>query len=262
MCTTNVNGERMLRTRVFALLFLSFALGYSKADSSNDPTLFSSGPERVALIELYTSEGCSSCPPADRWLSNLKSHDGLWEDYVPVAFHVDYWNYIGWEDRFSSRAFSDRQRRYADEGGTRVVYTPGFFRHGEDWRGWRNGGPGVAGVAFAGDLTVRIDKRSAEIRFEGGDHTPRELIAHVALLGMNLETRVRAGENKGRRLRHDFVALDLSSVRLERAGAVYRTATRLPEPESEVRDLALAVWISAKGSQAPIQAAGGYLSAR
>lgn len=259
MRMVTANGDRMLGVRISVFVFFLTAAGFLQAGFRDYQIVFSSGPQRVALIELYTSEGCSSCPPADRWLSSLKDDDGLWEDYVPVAFHVDYWNYIGWEDRFSRRAFSDRQRRYADEGGTRVVYTPGFFRHGKDWRGWRNGGPGVAGGTLAGDLTVRIDRQSAQILFEAGDDQPAVLIAHIALLGMNLETRVRAGENKGRRLRHDFVALGLSSVRLERTGTVYRLATRLPELDSEAQDLALAVWISTEGSQAPIQAAGGYL---
>ena len=65
------------------------------AEANDKVLMFESGAEQVALIELYTSEGCHSCPPADRWLSTLKSDDGLWQEFVPVAFHVDYWDYIG-----------------------------------------------------------------------------------------------------------------------------------------------------------------------
>ena len=70
---------------------------------------FSSGPAQVALVELYTSEGCSSCPPAERWLGELRTAPGLWRDFVPVAWHVDYWNRLGWPDRFSTKEFTARQ---------------------------------------------------------------------------------------------------------------------------------------------------------
>ena len=65
-------------------------------------TRFESGPQQISLVELYTSEGCSSCPPAEAWLSRLKEEPGLWKNFVPIAFHVDYWDRLGWRDRFSS----------------------------------------------------------------------------------------------------------------------------------------------------------------
>src|SRR5215467_12960255 len=74
---------------------------------------FQSGTNRAALVELYTSEGCSSCPPAEEWLSQLKIDPRLWMDFVPVAFHVDYWVYLGWRDPFGTGSFSERQRAYA-----------------------------------------------------------------------------------------------------------------------------------------------------
>src|ERR1043166_1377606 len=73
---------------------------------------FQSSEQRTPLIELYTSEGCSSCPPAEAWLSKLKTEAGLWKDFVPVAFHVDYWDHLGWRDRFASAVFTERQRAY------------------------------------------------------------------------------------------------------------------------------------------------------
>ncbi len=75
-------------------------LGGSQA--SADTLHLASGDTRVNLLELYTSEGCSSCPPADRWLSGLRQDPRLWRQLVPVAFHVDYWDGIGWPDRFAS----------------------------------------------------------------------------------------------------------------------------------------------------------------
>src|SRR5271170_8405110 len=75
---------------------------------------FKSSERQTALLELYTSEGCSSCPPAEAWLTRLKGAPGLWNDFVPLAFHVEYWDNQSWRDKWSSRQFSDRQRGYAD----------------------------------------------------------------------------------------------------------------------------------------------------
>ena len=93
---------------------------------------FESGEHKVSLLELYTSEGCSSCPPADRWLSDLKNHHQLWKNVVPVAFHVDYWDYIGWQDRFADGRYSQRQRDFAREQSLTTVYTPGFILNGKE----------------------------------------------------------------------------------------------------------------------------------
>lgn len=247
----------MFRVTTKALLLLLLTVGYAKAN--NVPAVFSSGEQQVALVELFTSEGCSSCPPADRWLSGLKTDPDLWTRFVPVAFHVDYWDYIGWKDRFARAEFSARQRRYIDEGGARFVYTPGVFYQGEDWLGWRNGSPFAIDATAVGDLTVRVDDSSATIRFNSLNPGVKQLTAHVALLGMSLETSVRAGENKGRRLSHDFVALDVVSSDLQMSGSVFTATTTLPEISPDVVDLALAVWVSEVGAQTPVQSVGGFL---
>ena len=95
---------------------------------------FNSGNKQVALLELYTSQGCSSCPPADAWLSELKNESGLWTEFVPVALHVSYWDYLGWKDRFSKKEYSSRQRLHKGQGHVKVVYTPGFFLNGKEWK--------------------------------------------------------------------------------------------------------------------------------
>ena len=96
---------------------------------------------RTNLIELYTSEGCSSCPPADQWLSRLKVHPQLWHQLVPIAFHVDYWDYIGWQDRFARPEFSERQRLYARQNNLSTVYTPALVLNGTEWRNFSWGAP-------------------------------------------------------------------------------------------------------------------------
>ncbi len=89
------------------------------------PIVFQSSTRQTALLELYTSEGCSSCPPAEAWLSKLKTEPGLWSEFVPVAFHVDYWNNLGWRDKLSSEQFS---RRMANTG-RRILFLPNM-----EWR--------------------------------------------------------------------------------------------------------------------------------
>ena len=95
---------------------------------------FESGVKRNTLIELFTSEGCSSCPPAETYLNNLKNNNELWEKWIPVAFHVDYWDYIGWKDKYATKTFGLRQSRYASLNRVSTVYTPAFMVNGSSWR--------------------------------------------------------------------------------------------------------------------------------
>jgi hypothetical protein len=217
----------------------------------------------VPLIELYTSEGCSSCPPADRWLSSLKIEAGLWTHFVPLAFHVDYWDAIGWPDRFADRRFSERQRRYKQEGKVRGVYTPGVIAGGEEWRDWRRSGASPAerglGAGTGGELTATLVEAELQVRYLAPDAgRESDYRVHAAWLGMDLVSEVRAGENRGKRLINDFVVLDTAAMRLDRADgkAVARisvTAKTLSEAA------AVGVWVSVNGLQAPLQATGGWL---
>src|SRR6059036_4275966 len=109
-----------------ALLVCLSAIFVPAVNAQNAPLTFQSSGKQPALIELYTSEGCSSCPPAETWLSRLKESPGLWRDFVPMAFHVDYWDYLGWRDPWAAQEFSDRQRAYAQSWRSRRIYTPGF----------------------------------------------------------------------------------------------------------------------------------------
>ena len=98
------------------LLAILATVALTAPPATGVPTVFESGAERVNLVELYTSEGCSSCPPADRWLSGLRRNRGLWQQVVPLAFHVDYWDNLGWRDQFADASWSERQRQYAVQG--------------------------------------------------------------------------------------------------------------------------------------------------
>ncbi len=220
---------------------------------------FSSGTSQTSLIELYTSEGCSSCPPAERWLNNLEDEDGLWTDFIPLALHVDYWDYIGWPDRFAQSDYTARQRQYAAEGGVRVVYTPGMFVDGQEWLGWRRGPVKDATDAMPGVLSLQVSDNQIAVHFAPTRDNQAPLNVSIALVGMGLHTEVRAGENKGRELSHDFVALEVHSVTLESTSAGYKAITELPTSDIESERYAVVAWVTADDTQAPIQSVGGYL---
>src|SRR5881394_3774252 len=95
-----------------------------------------SGAQTAALVELYTSEGCSSCPPADRWLSGLSAKGYAPGRVVPLSLHVDYWDYIGWKDPYGKREFSLRQRKLSQLQRMALVYTPQVVLQGRDFPRW------------------------------------------------------------------------------------------------------------------------------
>jgi hypothetical protein len=221
--------------------------------------LESPGP-RVSLLELYTSEGCSSCPPADRWISKLREDPRLWREVVPVAFHVDYWDYIGWPDRFASPAFGARQREYARTRRVSTVYTPGFVLAGEEWRTWFfRPVLKVDSAEQAGKLTLDLDGREARMSFAPSTPIAGSLDVHVAVLGFGLKTEVRAGENGGRTLEHDFVVLGYRTLPATRSEALYTAEFTLPPVNAESERQAVAAWLSARNDPGPVQVVGGWL---
>ena len=111
---------------MWRILFAVSSIVLASSTVRADQLRFESGEKRVAFVELFTSEGCSSCPPAERTLSKLTTHPSLWKTFVPVAFHVNYWDNLGWKDRFASVEFTQRQRTYASGWNSGTVYTPEF----------------------------------------------------------------------------------------------------------------------------------------
>jgi len=178
-----------------------------------------SGAHTTALVELYTSEGCDSCPPADRWLSSLASRGHSPDRVVPIALHVDYWDYIGWKDPYARALFSSRQRRLAQVMRAKVVYTPQVLLQGEDFRRWY--GPGFDEAVAK--INARPSRARIELSLEGaaGGHFPVEVRAEVLELAQRadaglylaayenkLVSAVGAGENRGKTLMHDYVAFE------------------------------------------------------
>jgi hypothetical protein len=174
---------------------------------------YQSSAHRVALLELYTSEGCSSCPPADRWLSRLDDQGLKPDRVVPLSLHVDYWNYIGWRDPYSNRRYTQRQRKIARQNRLGTIYTPQLVLQGRDFRSWRS-------VSLAHLLeSVNQEPAGADITLQVVPQAAREYamsvtakLRHpgrgrlfVAIYENQLSSNVTAGENDGRLLQHDYV---------------------------------------------------------
>jgi hypothetical protein len=178
-----------------------------------------SGPHTTALVELYTAEGCSSCPPADRWLSGLVLRGHVPDRVVPLALHVDYRDYIGWKDPYAKREFSLRQRKLTQLQRLALVYTPQVMLQGRDFRGW--------GTPAFDQALAKINARPARARLKleimsakasaFSVHATAEILdatqledagLYLAAYENRLESRVSAGDNRGRVLAHDHVVLE------------------------------------------------------
>jgi hypothetical protein len=192
--------KRLLHTALAAAAFASASAPHAECSVE-------SGPVRARLVELYTSEGCSSCPPAERWLATLRPTAEL----IPIALHVDYWDGLGWRDRFADARFSARQRSIAARARTPVVYTPQVVIDGRDWGNWRRGWPLPRGYGDPVRLRVTLLASSLQqppsaVELDVAPRGDSRDQPHVAVTEDALSSTVRAGENRGQVLRHEHVA--------------------------------------------------------
>lgn len=201
-----------MKTLLLALLSLSLGTAQGMQCSAK------SSEKTVALVELYTSEGCDSCPPADRWLSSLGPKGFAPDRVVPVALHVDYWDYIGWKDPYARQAHSARQRKMAKLARAAMVYTPQVMLQGRDFRRW--------GSTDFDHAVSKINAQPAKARISLSLHLPRkdafeveaaaelsvaapspDLALFLGAYENKLVSEVKAGENRGKSLPHDYVVL-------------------------------------------------------
>ncbi|HEX5612678.1 MAG TPA: DUF1223 domain-containing protein [Burkholderiales bacterium] len=224
--------------RIGLLFLLSAAI-----PAQGEPCRAESGPHTAALVELYTSEGCDSCPPADRWLSGLEGRGYGHDRVVPIALHVDYWDYIGWKDPYARAAFSSRQRKLAQVMRGKVVYTPQVLVQGEDFRRWYT----PAFDEAVARINARPARASISLALEGGparafvveakasllDPAQRQdLGLYLASYENKLVSPVQAGENRGRTLAHDYVVFEwVGPIAFPQEGrlAVRQTLPLLPK---------------------------------
>jgi len=200
-------GSSRLAARFVAIATLA-ALAPALVHAQPPPTCSArSAATAPQIVELYTSEGCNSCPPADRWLSTLKGRS----DVVALAFHVDYWDRLGWTDRFASPAWTQRQSEVNTRSGARFSYTPQIVVNGKDYRQWPKL-PNPAGTSPV-ELEIRRDGAGYVVSLTTVD-TARAgaLSGYWAVTEDGHRTQVKAGENVGVTLLHDGVVRELRAV--------------------------------------------------
>ena len=220
---------------------------------AGDPIVVSSGDKQTAVVELYTSEGCSSCPSADRWLSRLIEVPKDELDVLALAFHVDYWDYLGWKDRFSSAANTRRQRQLGTNNQQSTIYTPEFFVNGREVRGSNNI---LQKIQQANQqqspidlkLTVSRDKNNLVIELQSpGDQDISDQIDHRYLVyENNLSTDVQRGENSGAILKHEQVVRYMSKAQNLRSKNQHRIAI---DSGWQAENIGVAVLVTSPGDQ-------------
>ena len=245
-----------------------------QAFAASEPCETHSAATRVAVLELYTSEGCNSCPPADRWVSALPAKGFTPDRVIPLAFHVDYWDQLGWPDRMAKAQFSGRQRMQADRNRASVVYTPQLLLNGVDYRssfsdlrfGERvnelNRLPAAADLflrqrPIASGVEVELDMRLTQRA--GARFSP----TYVAITENRLQSAIKAGENRGKLLQHDFVVRELAGpLPMDEAGSLHwKWALALP-PDWKRSDLAFVAFVQDVRSGEILQALHAPLCTR
>ena len=255
--------------------FLGFSLAccmLGTAHTAAAQCTASSADQRVSLLELYTSEGCSSCPPADRWLSNLKTAGYKPDRVIALAFHVDYWDYIGWKDRFARAEFTARQRQAAGKGLLGFVYTPQVMLNGRDFRRWQlparfeqalndsSAAAPRASIALqlaalpSGEtsVTVKVHAHDADSRKHGD--------VYIAVNENGLKSTVNAGENSGRELAHDHVVREwMGPYKLQDAAKSQWEKLILLKAEWKERKAGVAAFVQHRSSGEVLQAVASEL---
>jgi hypothetical protein len=170
------------------------------------PCRAESGAQVPVVVELYTSEGCNSCPPADRWLSSLKDKPGV----LAAAFHVDYWDRLGWKDRFASARHTARQAQQQAAAGARYSYTPQVVVNGRDWRRW----PELPTPGANAPLRLSMQRvgEQVELQVQPIHDTRQRWALWWAAVEDGHVSDVKAGENSGVSLRHDHVVRHHGSI--------------------------------------------------
>lgn len=253
-----------MNLKLFLCLAFSF-LAFS-VEAKDNSFKFQSGPEKVNFIELYTSEGCSSCPSADRWFSKFKKDPNLFKKIIPLSFHVDYWDYLGWEDAFSTPQFTQRQRAYARDWKARTVYTPGVVYNGEEFRNWRRAKVDSSVKSKAGTLFVQNGKKKDSIIVKFKPHKSVTLKApkvYAAYFLNGVQRKIKAGENKGENLTYDFAACQFASQSIKgKISKGFETRMTLSPCKKGLKGqkVGVVVWVQDGFKQNHIQAAAGWVS--
>ena len=230
---------------VRSLVLIPVAAALLPAASQAQTCEARSAAQPPALVELYTSEGCSSCPPADRWLTTLKGRS----DVIALAFHVNYWDRLGWPDRFATPAITERQHQLAQTSGSSTVYTPQVIHNGRDMRQW-SGASLTRLPASKVALTLKREGHTVSASVGAGSG---RLAGYWAVLEDGHSSRVKSGENAGETLKHDHVVTAYKPLDAWTAGDAVKTfSLDLPAATAAARRVVFVV--TDPTSQRPLQA--------
>jgi hypothetical protein len=216
---------------------------------------------KAVVVELFTSEGCSSCPPADDLLSKMGRKASLnGAEVIPLGFHVDYWDDLGWKDRFSSHSYTDRQQQYARKFRLDGPYTPQMVVDGQAELVGNDSGGAENAVTQAAtrqqEAEVKLSWASPEellVEVTGADKTAHGDV-RLAIAEDNLSTSVAAGENNGHVLHHSAVVRDFRLLGQLSNGSFQKAVDVKPDKVWKVNDLRAVVFVQA-GNQGAIAGA-------
>lgn len=251
----------MIRSLKYSVIILSALTAALPAHAASCNA--KSGAGTAALLELYTSEGCSSCPSADKWVSglNLKS-----DKLVPLALHVGYWDYIGWKDEFAKPEFYRRQTEYASLHNKSGVFTPQTVLNGKNLSTGSNGKLNDAlatinATPARADISLSLNQISAgqmEVSAKGkvkAADAREQSVGYLALYENKLSSQVKAGENSGEKLNHDFVVREwIGPLALDTNGEIQADKKLSIKPEWKSANLGVAMFIQNRSSGDVLQA--------
>lgn len=251
----------MLKFTAIAITFATLTAGSAAAASCT----IQSGDKQRPVIMLFTSEGCSSCPPADRWASEL--HRSGKHGALVLGFHVAYWDYIGWKDRFAQPAFTDLQRRVSSQVGMTTIYTPQVMLQGKEWRNWHGvlqdrSLSSTATQMASATIALSLQKTSAHqlpvtLDIKASENTNDKLEAFVALTENGLSSKVSAGENRGESLKHDAVVRTLAGPFPLVRGALSKQIVLSVPADAKTANMHVAAFVADARSGQVVQGAGG-----
>jgi hypothetical protein len=192
---------------------LACILTHAQTNAQGTSCRATSGKTVPTIVELYTSEGCNSCPPADQWLSQQVANPEANAKMIALAFHVDYWDYIGWKDAYARADYGARHSAMVRANGSSTVYTPQIFVNGKDDRSWRVGVTGMTPTAARATLDVEADWKDGKLAFRGRVSEGSDAVRiRYAVAENGISTAVKSGENAGETLKHDAIVRDHAIV--------------------------------------------------
>lgn len=243
----------------YFLLSASLILKPLEATGSENESLIAQNTNtRVHLLELYSSESCSSCPPADIWISQFRQHPDLFKNFVPVVFHVDYWNHLDWTDQYSSQPMTKRQIEISNLWPKSQVYTPAFILNGKEWPEWRKNK--AADFKFEHTpsklqlILFRLNGQKIKVQAKGLNEKLNYTL-HFTQLGFDIKTNVTHGENSGQMLKHNFLILNWTSKPVKNNSKLVFDLKNF----SKIKSQGVAVWLEEANKPIALQALGSFL---